>query len=105
MIMTVALVELAEERAAWKIALDGARQRAREAEAERDILNEALTTLNSQYDSLNVQSLRLRSALERVPEFIDYGGHRWNSDMECMFCRQHPNDGHAPDCQRQKALK
>ena len=33
---------------------------------ERDALDEALTTLNSQYDSLNVQAIRLRAALEEI---------------------------------------
>jgi hypothetical protein len=58
-------------------------------------------------NDLQVENARLRAALEAVEWleiFIDNGGYDDHWEHRCVWCRNEKDDGHADNCQRQRAL-
>lgn len=47
---------------------------------------------------------RLRKALESVEWITDYDGGCYGAYKECPWCGNSRKEGHAPDCERQRAL-
>jgi hypothetical protein len=73
---------------------DALRSELSAAKAERAHYGDIVT---ARIGELEAENLRLRAVLTKLPEFDGYGF--------CLVCENSRREGHAPDCQRQLALK